>query len=880
MIMKRTIIRILVLALMMLSWGVETRANSVASTSGSHDKDIRNGKVVLTGKHATFTLSGTEDIQYKSRFGALDIDAYDLCRVSYNSSKYLTLSWEVDEGYTIKVTKISFWMRAYISNLAKVGSGKVVFNGQTKKAGSIWVLENENEGAKFAETNTSGFANGIQIECKNALTGWTNRANTFDFMMKNLVIEYTITPIINTQNASVRVTVCDEDTKTVDLSACVTNKIEHLSYTYALTGSNKDKATLTGTTFSSKTVGTYTVQVTAAGVNNCHSAKSETFTVSVTPASLTLTAPTASDITYPGTLATSTLTGGKAMAGSCEVEGSWAWQSPGTKPAIGDNQSFPVVFTPSTAAGNYTTATTNATVNVVACIFTGQGDDDDRADIWGKNDNWNVNTTPDSDNVVLIRHDAIIEDEVAAYSVVIEDGYTLTIMPTGGLTVGKGGIIGATQDNLILRAGQEGDEKGQTGYLRIDPESAQPMPAATVELYCKAYYNKAERETSKAAWQMVGVPISNEGVAAKSVFTKSWIYNWDEESNDWVNNRATLTFAPFVGYETTQYKYPEGILLVFTGNLVDGNSVKSIDLTHDGYGYNALANSFMAPIDISRMDESDFVNAEAAVNILNMGTQEQSKNPVKSVDAPGQYISIPVKSAEVMADKFNYPLVVPPMQGFFVKAKGDGAKVNLDYSKLVWGVDYSDLRDTKPLRAPERMTESSTIGALKITIAANELVDHAYLLESADYDAAYENGYDALKMQSGDVNIFTIEGNEQLAVDATNSIAGTRIGVRTGDTTAYVMTFTHLNAEPLALYDRETNLTLDIEEGTEYTFYAAPNSVITDRFQILKRANSPAVTTGIEEINNGVRAQKFIQDGQFLILKNGVLYTATGAVVR
>lgn len=836
------------------AWGITSTADQ-STLNGNFNSDTHSTS--WTASHVTFKLSGSS---LYTTLGFL--------YMPHNST--YTLSWTVEEGFDIKVTKVV----VVVDRASGVGYKMKVGNGSLTK--DLFYSWNVPSGGVTSGTMSCGNNDNVSIVANKAGT-WSTVA------VKSITVTYTLKPKFSATNGSVEVTVCLDNKHLVDLtslchpvSAHVTN---HSYKIKSASGASVSSAhIIDGNKFYATSVGSYTLRDTT-GYEGCHNANYADFTINVTPATLSLTAPTASDITYPGTLATSTLTGGKAMAGSCEVEGSWAWQSPGTKPAIGDNQSFPVVFTPSTAAGNYTTATTNATVNVVACIFTGEGDDDDRADIWGKNDNWNVNATPDSDNVVLIRHDAIIEDEVAAYSVVIEDGYTLTIMPTGGLTVGKGGIIGATQDNLILRAGQEGDEKGQTGYLRIDPESAQPMPAATVELYCKAYYNKAERETSKAAWQMVGVPISNEGVAAKSVFTKSWIYNWDEESNDWVNNRATLTFAPFVGYETTQYKYPEGILLVFTGNLVDGNSVKSIDLTHDGYGYNALANSFMAPIDISRMDESDFVNAEAAVNILNMGTQEQSKNPAKSVDAPGQYISIPVKSAEVMADKFNYPLVVPPMQGFFVKAKGDGAKVNLDYSKLVWGVDYSDLRDTKPLRAPERMTESSTIGALKITIAANELVDHAYLLESDQYDTAYENGYDALKMQSGDINIFTVEGNEQLAVDATNSIAGTRIGVRTGDTTAYVMTFTHLNGEPLALYDSETGLTWDIEEGTEYTFYAAPNSEIVNRFQIVKRANDPTGTADIDETNS-VRAHKFIKDGQLFILKNGVLYTATGAVVR
>lgn len=129
--------------------------------------------------------------------------------------------------------------------------------------------------------------------------------------------------------------------------------------------------------------------------------------------------------------------------------------------------------------------------------------------------------------------------------------------------------------------------------------------------------------------------------------------------------------------------------------------------------------------------------------------------------------------------------------------------------------------------------------------------------------------------------ISSIKGDDHLAVDATNSFAGTQIGVRTGDTTAYVMVFSHLNSEnALALLDKETKQTIEITEGTEYTFSAVPNSEITGRFFIVESANAPTVTTGIEETNDGVKAHKFIKNGQLFILKNGVLYTATGTVVR
>ena len=521
-------------------------------------------------------------------------------------------------------------------------------------------------------------------------------------------------------------------------------------------------------------------------------------------------------------------------------------------------------------------------------IFKGETVEGETTD-WQIGGNWDRESQPTKNHAVYVQHDLIIDEEVEVYSLTIENDksgnpVTVTIAPNGGLTVGAGGVRGASAEKLILKAGtaEDGALKGQTGYLRISPYSTQPMPEATVELFSIGYYNKAERETQKAAWQVVGAPIADAGVAAKSVYTKSWIYSWDEATNNWVNNRATLTFSPFVGYETTQYKDAAGMKLTYTGTLVSGAGERTEDLTFSTDGYNALANSYAAPIDISRFSTSDFINAEPTISVLNTGTQAQSENPGEDVNAPGKFLSIPVANAAEMASTFGYPLIIPSMQGFFVQATDNDAKINLDYNRLVWNANYSDLRENKPLRAPKNTKdEQEELGSLKVTITANGWTDHVYILESENYDDMYESGYDARKMMSGDMDIYTINGEEQLSVNATNSIIGTRVGVRTGEETAYTLLFTHLNSETeIALLDSETNETIDINEGTEYTFFAEPNSMIEDRFQIVERENVPAITTDIENVEKESKAHKFIKGDRLFILKNGVLYNAVGAVVR
>ena len=529
-------------------------------------------------------------------------------------------------------------------------------------------------------------------------------------------------------------------------------------------------------------------------------------------------------------------------------------------------------------------------------IFTGKNGTD-----YDDEDSWNKDGLPGKDDDVLINAPMIIDgNEMKVKSLTInwEDKGkgipAVTVNPAGGLTVGEGGIDGLKVNminNLALKADNDPSSatKGQTGFLRVNPAAAEPMPEATVELYSIGYYDRANAtdDANIAAWQCVGAPIEDAHVYAKSVYTQSWVYSWDENRNEWVNNRKNLEFEPFKGFETTQFKSVDGVLLTYTGQLVSGAESRTIPLAVSAKekGYNLLANSYSAPMVISQFQNADFVNAESTIYILNAGTKDQSDKPGESKDAAGKFIGVPINLSPTELEAAGYPTTVSSMQGFWVKAKepGETAQLALDYSRLVWGQTYKDSTAAKPLRAPksQEVMEDPISGSLKVAIQANGWTDYIYLLESENFDTAYEDGYDAHRIPSGDMDIFTIEDNDYLGLDATNSIVGTRVGMRTGAEVIYIMSFSHLRSEKeLALVDNETNQKININEGTIYPFYAAPNSEITNRFQIVARNDAPIVTTGVDGVTNETKAYKFIKDGQMYILKNGVLYNATGAIVR
>lgn len=529
-------------------------------------------------------------------------------------------------------------------------------------------------------------------------------------------------------------------------------------------------------------------------------------------------------------------------------------------------------------------------------VFIFNGAKGENSDIPGS---WNKGAVPGEDDDVLINAHMVVTDSLKLHSITINwgDSTSVTVAPNGGLTIGRDGVDGATETKLVLTADQGADSetKGQTGYLRIHPNSAEPMPEATVELFSIAYYDmSATNHQELGKWQFIGYPVT-DNANAKAVFSKSWLYDWNAKTGEWENNRKTLELKPFAGYATSQYRDTLGLLVTFDGQLVPNEAPKEIVLTYNEgskISHNMIANSYTAPIDITKFDLDDFENTEAAIYLFNTGSRKDTLDLFnagakrgETFDAPGQYIHIPVTKVKAMKSAFSekIPTSIAPMQGFCIHATGANPKITLDYSKLVWGGNYKD-NGNGPLRVRAHETnEAESVRSLCVTLFGCGLSDNLYMLESEENNPAFENGSDARKIMSGELNIFSVTGEDELAVDATNSFIGTRVGVRTGDETMYTFFFSHLNSEKeLALFDWETETVTEITENTEYTFFAAPNSTITDRFEIIEwdGSNKPGVATSVDNVENGSKAHKFIKDNQLFILKNGVLYNATGVLVR
>ena len=523
-------------------------------------------------------------------------------------------------------------------------------------------------------------------------------------------------------------------------------------------------------------------------------------------------------------------------------------------------------------------------VNKVPYVFNNSVADKE----WQTTGNWTIGTwpitnLPTEDDDVIVQGHLTIDEEIAVNSVTIEagEGRIVEIAPTGGLTVGAGGITGATKDNLKLKAGTTGETKGQTGYLRISPEYTGAMPQATIEMLRQGYTNGAVttgsfKMTGTSAWQYVGCPVEKEGILLKKIIG-GWINSWDEESGAWINNRATLETKPFVGVANSQSIDPSGAINAFKGQLINVKTEHEIPLTYHGdspmAGWNLLANSFAAPIDIKKMlDDNAGADIEQTIYLFNTGNTSDVSGE------SGTYTVVTKALAGTTVADVEYQGVIPAMQGFFVKANSN-CNFRFNYTNAVWNATYAAGSENTPMRV-NRRSDNSDKQVLSISMEANGQRDKVLLIEQEDYSTEFENGYDAHYMPVGGFNVFAVEGDDHLAVDATNSIIGTRVGVRTGEETAYTLVFSHVNSEEeMMLWDTEADEKVEIREGGMYTFFAEPNSEITGRF-IIVEAEAPEIATGVEDVQGDAKVHKFIKDDKLFILKNGVLYDATGMRVR
>lgn len=401
-------------------------------------------------------------------------------------------------------------------------------------------------------------------------------------------------------------------------------------------------------------------------------------------------------------------------------------------------------------------------------------------------------------------------------------------------------------------------------------------PYAHVEFYSKASGAVAQSGTdipTTAVWQYMAIPTSGYPQAVKP-FEGAWMCRWDEARPNgkypqahWYVVRDNDKLEPFEGYALTQKNVTKYQLAGFLN--VNDHTYKGLTYTSptsgDNYtdgektypktypGFHLLGNSFTAPIYLDSLKDEDFVNVEPTIYIYNAGTWNEwyANNNVGdgSSTTPGQYMALPIH-----AGSYTGLYVIPAMQGFFVKATADAGtgngSVSIDYRNAVVRPNYYEASTPPPVvRAPQK--EKTEIPILKMRVEGKRFADELYLLCREDWTHAYEPGFDGKKIygDSRTPQLFAIEADDNMSVNAVDDIDGQYLGFIAGEETEYTLIFdpSTLNGQysRLYLHDLTAGTSIDLLASDSYSFSVGKKGE-TRRFLISSSA------TVNEEVDGGL----------------------------
>ncbi len=428
-------------------------------------------------------------------------------------------------------------------------------------------------------------------------------------------------------------------------------------------------------------------------------------------------------------------------------------------------------------------------------------------------------------------------------------------------------------------------DAGNNGALIFDNPDG--TTNATVHFYSKAYTNIVDGKKKKH-WQYFGIPIHEAPIP--EFFYGAYTYVWEEQNSAWARRREGSTLyewdALAVSYGVVMDEQPTYVLY---GELTSTQN-HTASLTYDGIdgdkGYNLIGNSWTAPIQIANFEDADFgANVEKTVYIHNTGRKEQAGGytPAEHTsNTPGQWISVAINAPAVPG--YEGVKVIPAMQAFEVHATS-ASTLTLNYDRLVRGVTPTELNT--PMRAPRRVSsmedvDPKTVRMLKVQVADQKTQTSAYIFLHDGFSEMYDNGWDARYSEgngeSAVLYVATPDGN--MAMAALPDADGAVLGFAPGQENTYTFSFKYTGDEVFYLNDMQEETSTQINEENTYTFTYSENDMVGRFFISPQPFGVPAITTGNEHIGDEAKPHKFIKDEKIYILVHGVLYDATGKVVK
>lgn len=389
---------------------------------------------------------------------------------------------------------------------------------------------------------------------------------------------------------------------------------------------------------------------------------------------------------------------------------------------------------------------------------------------------------------------------------------------------------------------------------------------ARVDMYSTAQADIVNMSATTSTWQYIGTP-HNDVASATRNYYDSWLYQYSGSGWTVIPNGGPL--VPFRGYCVTHPAAP--VVFDMVGTLV-ATTAQSIAVPA---GYTVIANSWTAPIDINAITDDDMEGiSDKSIYFFNTGTDAEGDNATGT--EAGTYRTTPIHSASYTGD-----WQIPSMQGFYVSTETAGT-LHLEYDRHVRPSDSRTIV-SNPMYAPRRAAaESGEPNVLKIFARGSRYQDKLVVLEREDFTRGYDSGWDGEAWGGGTLSpmvYVTGEGRED-AVSAIPEFEGTVVAFKAGEDNEYRFEFIYSeDAEPLYLFDTENNTYTQIMTGNAY-YFTTSDKAAHSRFILTRKA--PQIATGTELTSDGesAKARKLLIEDKMYILLNGMLYDATGKVVK
>ena len=498
-------------------------------------------------------------------------------------------------------------------------------------------------------------------------------------------------------------------------------------------------------------------------------------------------------------------------------------------------------------------------------------DDHNDTHVWSDPKNWwpNYNRIPLQTDTAAIRTRCnvdIADARVGNLTIDMTGDTALVIAPQGALTIAKR-LYQCKAGDLLIQA----DETGNGALILAAGNNNIP---ATVQFYALS----EQMGSAAPVWQYMGYPMQGSPLLAEA-YPGAELYEWTNTPNmkiggNWQKADETTQHAEaFTGYCMTE---PAKRIYSFSG-MLNNPATKSLSVPYNDQGtypgFAFMANSWVAPIDIAKLDVADFGAADATVYIMNAGTyaQAQTQQPNMSLDGtatdPGQYNAIPVHAASYLPAALS---AIPPMQGFFVHTNA-ATTLKLDYNKAVYTPALTKV-STTPTRAPQttnhKLQTTNVESMIRLHVSGFGYADELYILLGEEFSDSFENGWDGRKAYGrSPLSIAAMTEDGPMAVAAMKQIKELPLQIEGGLDKYYTITISlpiQGELEGVFLYDKETGIYTPLTDGAQYTYTHTGES---DRLAIVEMAGDAAQRD---------KAVKYIRQGHLYMEIEGAIYDALG----